>query len=62
MTVILKSCPWCGHIPTIQPWPIGPPGQYRVLCENGLCPAIPEVVAETKRKAINAWNRRTRSD
>ena len=62
MTIELKGCPWCGHIPIVEPWHGGSPTKHMVGCQYYQCPANPSVTAETKRKAINTWNRRTRSD
>lgn len=70
----LKSCPFCGAIPTIRgiehKWLecvlFGERNEHIehawwVSCETEHCPAYHMMVYETREKAIEAWNRRAES-
>ena len=54
----LKPCPFCGKLPTIQPWHGGRPTKRAVMCENPRCHVQPMVTGEWERYAAARWNRR----
>uniref|UniRef100_A0A6M3K962 Putative restriction alleviation protein n=1 Tax=viral metagenome TaxID=1070528 RepID=A0A6M3K962_9ZZZZ len=58
MTETLRSCPFCGSLPTVQPWHGGPTTKHLVGCERDDCAASPAVTGKTRTLAITAWNRR----
>lgn len=55
-------CPFCGRIPTIQPWHGGGPRKTAVHCEYAHCAANPMVTGSTKSVAIHRWNFRDRDN
>lgn len=56
----LLCCPFCGAIPTMEPWHGGGPKKRLISCINENCPVEPSVTAETPAKAIAKWNHRAR--
>jgi len=54
----LKVCPFCGHVPLIEPWHGGAPTKHMVSCSNDYCKVGPSVCGETKSEAIRFWNSR----
>ena len=56
----MKSCPFCGKIPTIQKWHGGAPTKKMISCDNDECDVQPEVTGETSTQAIKRWNKRAR--
>jgi hypothetical protein len=57
----LKSCPWCGASPTIEPWHGGRPTKRLISCgdPDNECDVRPMVTGETEREAIDRWERRS---
>lgn len=56
----LKACPFCGFLPTVEPWHGGPKTKHAVHCDNDACVVGPMTTGATKGKAIERWNRRPR--
>ena len=56
----LKPCPFCGSEAEIEFWHGGKPSKRMVSCadDTGTCEVAPQVTGETKREAIEKWNRR----
>ena len=55
----LKPCPFCGKAPTPDYSAIEGEDTYLFHCQNGECPAWPNVSGETEAAAITAWNTRS---
>lgn len=53
-----KPCPWCGMVPSIEPWHGGGPQKRRLSCENERCAVAPHITASTRRRALVTWNSR----
>ena len=51
-----KPCPFCGHLPEIEPWHGGPTSKRMVSCANEDCMVSPAVCGKTKEKALGYWN------
>lgn len=58
----LLGCPFCGHLPTVEPWHGGGPRKRMVHCLNKYCAVGPQVAGSTYGKAAKGWNYRVRSD
>jgi len=57
--MILKTCPFCGSVPTMRPWHGGGPNKVLLACENDPgCDVLPVVTGETPEEAGASWNRR----
>lgn len=54
----LLPCPFCGVIPTIEPWHGGSRTKRMVHCENEECFVSPDVTGESYSEAILRWNKR----
>jgi len=54
----LLGCPFCGAMPTMEPWHGGGPRKRLISCVNENCPVEPSVSGETPAKAIAKWNHR----
>lgn len=50
-----KPCPWCGTDPGNA---ARVSGRHIIACENGDCPAMPQVGADTVVEAWQKWNAR----
>lgn len=55
-------CPFCGVIPTMEPWHGGAPTKQMVHCDNDDCAVQPGVSGETTPTALANWNRREPSN
>ena len=52
----MKPCPWCGQIPEV--WEMGP-GTWDISCSPCSGDGMVSKQGNTKREAIENWNRRT---
>lgn len=55
-------CPFCGELPSIQPWHGGGPEKQMIGCPNLDCDVSPQVTGETRTEALENWNRRESSE
>lgn len=53
-----SPCPFCGTIPSIEPWHGGSDTKVMIACADISCWVEPSVTAETKSAAIARWNLR----
>jgi hypothetical protein len=56
--VDLLPCPFCGEVPMSKAYNRGAIEWRRVACDEGDCPAQPEVLAPTESEARRLWNTR----
>jgi len=57
----LLPCPFCGRLPTIEPWHGGGPRKVMIQCSaeyEDECPANVSVTQETPEGALAGWNHR----
>lgn len=54
----MKTCPFCGSMPTITPNLGLCQLDAMVACENGCCHVKPHVISKSPRQAITRWNKR----
>jgi len=52
----MLPCPFCGGIPTMEPWHGGGPDKVLIHCENDGCDANPSVSGERPSEATRRWN------
>jgi hypothetical protein len=57
-TSALLACPFCGGMPSVQPWHGGPITKRMVECDGDDCPAHPCVTGDTLGDAVTRWNTR----
>ena len=55
---MMKTCPFCGNIPTAKPWHGGGPRKIIIACESDVCDVAPSCTGETCAAAYGVWNRR----
>jgi hypothetical protein len=62
----ILPCPWCGKVPIVRRYAVFKTGEIRfgIWCNNGNpseCPmtTVETLPFETRRGAIDAWNRRS---
>ena len=55
----LLTCPFCGAVPTIEPWHGGKKTKRMVACDSEACYVAPSVTGETFREAVDKWNMRS---
>lgn len=58
MTEKPEPCPFCGSIPTVEPWHGGGSRKTMVHCSDDWCEVAPSVTGTTRSRTIAAWNRR----
>ena len=51
-------CPFCGHLPVIEPWHGGAKTKRLVSCDNYECHVVPMVSGPTRGVAVAKWNTR----
>ena len=55
----LLPCPFCGAVPTIEPWHGGRNKLKRMIaCDNEACEVTPQVTGSTAAQAARYWNSR----
>ena len=52
--VQVLCCPFCGSVPTMEPWHGGPPRKRIIHCDR--CAVSPGVTGATPRQAADRWN------
>jgi hypothetical protein len=52
----MATCPFCGMIPTAEPWHGGGPRKIFIHCEDDNCFVNPGVTGETPKQALSKWN------
>jgi RNA polymerase subunit RPABC4/transcription elongation factor Spt4 len=57
----MSVCPFCGDVPTVEPWHGGGPRKIMIHCESERCLVSPQVTGETPDEALSAWNHRVPS-
>lgn len=55
---LVKPCPFCGSLPSIEPWHGGKPTKKMISCDNVDCHVAPQVTGENKSEAVDRWNKR----
>lgn len=56
----ILNCPFCGSVPEIESWHGGSPKRKMISCVFDGCPANPQIVKESERAVIVAWNTRSK--
>jgi hypothetical protein len=54
--VHLKTCPFCGSVPTVERWHGGGPHKVRVGCDDPECTVRPASCDDDPWRAVGDWN------
>lgn len=58
LTGRMMHCPFCGIVPTAEPWHGGGPRKVYISCQNDDCKVQPGVTGETPEEVLENWNHR----